>query len=77
MFQTLDGLQVPTLTVEQIREADRVAVGETGPALADIGIGDAIYKKIGIRMQSPFAGAPYIRLHVRRKASPVIPGMPL
>lgn len=24
MFQTLDGLQVPTLTVEQMREADRL-----------------------------------------------------
>ncbi|MDQ7011735.1 MAG: hypothetical protein Q9M29_07935 [Mariprofundaceae bacterium] len=57
MFQTLDGLQVPTLTVEQMR--------------------DAAYEKMGIRMQSPFAGAPYIRLHVRRKTSPVIPGMPL
>jgi len=52
-----------------------VPVGELW--LADIGIGDAAYEKMGIRMQSPFAGAPYIRLHVRRKASPVIPGMPL
>lgn len=46
--------------------------------LADIGIGNSTYEKMGIRMQSPFAGAPYIRLHLRhQKASPVIPGMPL
>ncbi|MDQ6959094.1 MAG: NAD(P)H-hydrate epimerase [Mariprofundaceae bacterium] len=33
MFQTLDGLRVSSLSVDQMREVDRIAVEETGPSL--------------------------------------------
>jgi len=33
LFQTLDGLRVPSLSVDQMREADRIAMEEVGPPL--------------------------------------------
>jgi len=33
LFQTLDGLRVLSLSVDQMREVDRIAVEETGPSL--------------------------------------------
>jgi len=33
LFQALDGLRVLSLSVDQMREVDRIAVEETGPLL--------------------------------------------
>ncbi len=45
--------------------------------LADIGIPEAIFQKLGLDIQSPFAGTAKIRLRIQSRASPVFPGTPV
>jgi len=45
--------------------------------LADIGIGDDVYQKLGLEIYDPFAGTARIRLKAGEGNSPILPGRPL
>ena len=99
-FFTQDGIDVPAVTAEQMREVDRIAVDETGPNLfqmmenagrnlalpvmalalpkrgllpqntgalflADIGIPEGVYRRLGLTHASPFARGCWVPLTYR------------
>jgi len=45
--------------------------------LADIGIRDAVYQDLGLKIYNPFAGTDRIRLKTETGESPILPGRPL
>jgi len=45
--------------------------------LADIGIGEDIYQRLGLKIYDPFAGTARIRLKTKTGESPILPGNPL
>jgi hypothetical protein len=58
-FETINGITVPAVTADEMREVDRIAIEETGLFygrtgklyLDDIGIPAAVYKQFFVELQ--------------------------